>query len=195
VVESLCGRIRRTSELRWFASAILFMAALAGFQGVSAETADNSKNIERQVKAAYLFKFGNYVEWPEGTFANADTPLKIGVMDADALADDLAQMAAGHSINGRAVTIRKFRRDDPITDVNVLFIGGSSNRLTEILAALKGRPVLTVTESENALTLGSMINLVIVEGKVRFEVAPKPANLGISARLLAAAHRVLMGVS
>lgn len=187
---------RSLTELRSVALIFCVLVTLVGFQGVGAETMDRSDNTERQVKAAYLFKFGSYVEWPEGTFSTPDTPLKIGTIDADALADELAQMAVGHSINGRAVTVRKFRREDAITDINVLFIGHSSaTRLADILAMVKGRPVLTVTESENALALGSMINLIIVEGKVRFEVAPKPAVLSISARLLAAAHKVLLGVS
>jgi hypothetical protein len=184
------------TELRWLTLAFCLLATLAGFSGVSAETMDRSENTERQVKVAYLFKFGSYVEWPDGTFLNSETPLKIGFIDADPLADDLAQMVAGHSINGRLVTIRRFRREDSIADINVLFIGNSTtNRLAEILAMIKGRPVLTVTESENALALGSMINLIIIEGKVRFEVAPKPVVLGISARLLAAAHKVLWGGS
>ena len=61
----------------------------------------------------------------------------------------------------------------------MLFIGrAESGRLADILAATKGLPMLTVTESEDALALGSTINFVIIDGKVRFEVAPKTASLG-----------------
>ena len=77
----------------------------------------------------------------------------------------------------------------------MLFIGRSdSGRLAEILAAAQGRALLTVTESEEGLELGSMINFVVVEDKVRFDVAPPPAesgNLKISARLLGVARKVV----
>lgn len=164
-----------------------------------AQTGDKAEALEQQVKAAYLYKFCSYVEWPPNAFAAADSPIKIGVLGADALADELAQTVVGRTVNGRTVTVRKLHRDDPISGINVLFIGrASGSRLAEILAAAKGQPTLTVTESEGALATGSIINFVLVDGKVRFEVAPKTAltaYLNISARLLAAAYKVAAGSS
>jgi hypothetical protein len=180
------------------AVAFALLLALTGMQTAIAEPTD-SPEVERQVKAAYLYKFGSYVEWPERTFARADSPLQIGVIGADALADELAQLTAGRTVNGRPVTVKKLRRDDSTAGINVLFIGRSNaGRTAEILASVKGQPMLTVTESEDALGLGSMINFVAVDGKVRFEVAPRTAgqgNLSISARLLAAAYKVASGAS
>ena len=81
----------------------------------------------------------------------------------------------------------------------MLFIGRSDgDRPTDVLASAKGRPVLTVTESENAFALGSMINFVIVQDRVRFDVALREtemANLKVSARLLSVARKVLAGPS
>jgi hypothetical protein len=188
----------RVPVIRWLVFTCLLFAALLGYRIAEAQMVERPE-VERQVKAAYLYKFGSYVDWPERTFESTDSPLKIGVIDADALADELAQIVVGRTINGRPVTVRKLRREDSVAGFNVLFIGRSNNaRLAEILAATKGQPVLTVTESEEALALGSMINFVVVEGKVRFEVAPKTAGLGnlsISARLLAAAYKVTAGSS
>ena len=120
-------------------------------------------------------------------------------MGADALADELTQLTAGRTVNGRPVLVKKLRREDSTAGINVLFIGRSNaSRIADILAAAKGKPMLTVTETEDALDLGSMINFVTVDGKVRFEVAPKAAGLGqlsISARLLAAAYKVASGSS
>ena len=83
--------------------------------------------------------------------------------------------------------------------MQILFIGGSdAGRLSDILASTKGRPVLTVTESEDTFALGSMINFVIVDDKVRFDVALREAelaNLKVSARLLSVARKVLAGPS
>ena len=110
---------------------------------------------EYRIKAAFLYKFGGYIEWPERAFARADSPIAIGVMGADALADELAEIVAGRNVNGRPVSVRKLRAGDSIAGLHVLFIGRSdSGRLPEILAAAKGRPLLTVTESEQALDLG-----------------------------------------
>jgi len=149
---------------------------------------------EYRVKAAFLYKFGSYIEWPSGSFARADSPVAIGVMGADALADELVQIVAGRNVNGRPVRVRKLRPGDPIAGLHVLFVGRDSGRLAEILAAAKGRALLTVTESEEALELGSMINFVVVEDKVRFDIAPPPSessNLKISARLLGVARKVV----
>ena len=150
---------------------------------------------EYRIKAAFLYKFGGYIEWPERAFARADSPIAIGVMGADALADELAEIVAGRNVNGRPVSVRKLRAGDSIAGLHVLFIGRSdSGRLPEILAAAKGRPLLTVTESEQALDLGSVINFVVVDDKVRFDVALVPAEQGslkISARLLAVARKVV----
>jgi len=150
---------------------------------------------EYRVKAAFLYKFGSYIEWPDRSFARGDSPVAIGVMGADTLAEELAQIVAGRNVNGRPVLVRRLRPGDPIAGLHVLFIGRSdSGRLAEILAAARGRALLTVTESEDALELGSMINFVVVDDKVRFDVAPPPAesgNLKISARLLGVARKVI----
>src|SRR3989449_10372650 len=115
-------------------------------------------------------------------------------MGADALADELAQIVAGRNVNGRPVRVRKLRPGDPIAGLHVPVAGRDRGRLAEILAAAKGRALLTVTESEEALELGSMINFVVVEDKVRFDIAPPPSessNLKISARLLGVARKVV----
>jgi len=153
---------------------------------------------EPRVKAAFLFKFGSYVEWPSGAFVSATAPFTIGVMDADALADELATVVAGRNMDGRPVVVRKLHEGDPINGFNIIFIGKAvDGKLAGILSPMKGRPTLAVTESEGALELGSMINFVIVDGKVRFDISLQPAAAGslkISSRLLAVARKV-MGAS
>jgi len=150
---------------------------------------------EYRVKAAFLYKFGAYIEWPDGAFARPDSPVSIGGVGADALAEELAQIVVGRSVNGRPVAVRKLRPGDSIENLHILFIGRTdARRLAEILAVARGHPVLTVTESEEALQLGSVINFVVIDDKVRFDVALVPADqssLKISARLLAVARKVV----
>lgn len=184
---------------QWWLAACLLLVALTALPDVRAQHRAEQAVTERQVKAAYLAKFGNYVEWPAHSFSTPESPLKIGVLGADMLADDLAQIVAGRTINGRPVTVQKLRYGDPVVGLNVLFIGRAYNsQLAGILGTTKGAPILTVTESEDAIELGSTINFIIINGRVRFEVAPKTAGLGhlnISARLLAAAYKVAMEAS
>ena len=172
----------------------LSIGIAAGVAGPRQAQADAQAD-EYRVKAAFLYKFGSYIEWPSGSFARADSPVTIGVMGADTLADELAQIVAGRNVNGRPVRVRKLRPGDPIAGLHVLFVGrADGGRLAEILAAARGQALLTVTESEEGLELGSMINFVVVEDKVRFDIAPPPSepnSLKISARLLGVARKVV----
>lgn len=152
---------------------------------------------ETQIKAAFLYKFGAFVEWPAGALGQPGSTFIIGVMGADELAAELAQVVAGRTVQGRQVVVRKLRRDEPLAGLHVLFVGrAEAARLPEIAAAIKGQPLLVVTDSENSLSRGSMINFVEVGDKVRFDVALPPAERGhlrISARLLAVARKVVSG--
>ena len=172
----------------------LSISVLAGIATPCPSQADTQAD-EYRVKAAFLYKFGSYIEWPGGSFARMDSPLAIGVMGADTLADELMQVVSSRDVKGRSVQVRKLRPGDSIAGLHVLFIGrADSGRLAGVLAAARGRALLTVTESDNALELGSTINFVVVDGKVRFDVAPPPAESGslkISARLLAVARKVV----
>jgi hypothetical protein len=175
----------------WIWGALLL--ALSGAADCSAQPVARAG--EYQVKAAYLYKFVNYIDWPPQSFSAADDRLVIGVAGADAMAGELASVVAGRSVNGRRVTVRKLQPGDPVGGLHMLFIGEDpGTRTAEVLAAAKGQAVLIVTESEHAFSLGSAINFVVVDDKVRFDVAPRPAesvNVKISSRLLAVARRVV----
>src|SRR5258708_29175297 len=120
---------------RLLRAAALSIAIAAGVAGPRPAHADAQAD-EYRVKAAFLYKFGSYVEWPGASFARADSPVTIGVMGADALADELTQIVAGRSFNGRPVRVRKLRPGDPIAGLHVLFVSRAHNdRLAEILAA------------------------------------------------------------
>lgn len=151
-----------------------------------------STPLERQVKAAYLYKFAGFVEWPEGSFARPDAPLQIGVAGNDALADLAEQMVAGRSVNGHPIVVRKLRRGEPLAGLHILFVGAGEHA-ADLLGAARGQSLLTVTDSDDTAALGSMVNFVVAEDKLRFEVALKAVALGrlrISARMLAAAYKV-----
>jgi len=163
-----------------------------------AQPQTDARSAEVRIKAAFVYKFSDFIEWPAGAFAAADSPLTIGVVDADPLADELAQVVVRRTVQGRPVVVRKLKRGTPLAGIHVLFVGGQGGgRLTEVLAGAKGQPTLTVTEADEPAA-GSMINFVLVDQKVRFDVALPAAeagNLKISSRLLAVARKVVAGPS
>lgn len=191
--------VRRFAALPTRALAAVCLALCLVTGQASRAESDAFDSIESRVKAAYLYKFGSYVDWPQQAFPAAQAPLQIGVLDDVALADELARMVQGRSVAGRPLQIRKLKSGDSLAGLNVLFVSKSHNgRLADILSAAKALPILTVTEADNALSLGGIINFVPVEGRLRFEVSSRTAqlsHLSISARLLAAAYKVENGAT
>jgi len=146
------------------------------------------------VKAAFLYKFASFVEWPPGTFATATQPLVIGVMGNDGVASDLEQVVQGRTVDGRPLVVRRLPDNSTaIAGVHVLFIGSRRDaRLKDAINAAAG-PVLIVTEQPGALAVGSVLNFVEDEGHVRFAASLLSADarkLKLSARLLAVAQDV-----
>ena len=174
------------------AAVLLLFSALQSIPSRAQSAADAS---EYRIKAAFVCKFASYVEWPSRTFAGAEDPIVIGVIATDAIVQELARTAGSLSAEGRPLVVRKLSRADPVDGAHLVYITQSGNgHLPEILAALKGRPVLAVTESSGGTAPGSMINFVVVDDKVRFDVSPQAAEasqLKISARLLGVARAVV----
>ena len=175
------------------------LGLLLGAGLVAACRAQSAEALEYRIKAAFVCKFAGYVEWPAQVFAGPDSPIVIGVVGNDAVAYELTRTATGLTVDGRALLVRRWRRGDPVAGLHLLYIASSEGgRLAEILAAVKGQPVLVVTESSEAMPLGSMINFVVVDDKVRFDIAPQAAELSrlrISARLLGVARTLIAKAS
>jgi hypothetical protein len=89
----------------------LWLAALLALPIMAAAQSDN-RAAEVQIKAAFLYKFGEFVQWPPAAFARADAPFAIGVMAADDVAAALEQVVADRTVQGRPVVVRRLRRGD-----------------------------------------------------------------------------------
>lgn len=149
-----------------------------------------------RTKAVYLYQFGAFVAWPAKAFPAADSPVVIGLLEADALADELSMVVGGRSLQGRSVAVRKLHAGDPVAGVHVLFLGRGADTLG--MESLRGQPVLTVADTSVPAGVRSMVRFLMVDGRLRFDVslkAAEQASLGISARLLAVAHRVDTGTA
>lgn len=150
---------------------------------------------EERVKAVSVCKFLNYVEWPAAAFTGPETPYVIGVLHAEELAAELASLAAGRTVNNRAIVVRHLRAGEALAGIHVLFVGKSERLpLAQLAMQVPLQPVLLITESEGALQSGSMINFRLVDERVRFEVAVdavEKAGLKLNTRLLAVAIDVV----
>lgn len=147
--------------------------------------------LERAVKSVYLFKFGDYVEWPEGTLAEGQ-PFAIGVLGRDPLGTTLDDAVRGRTVGGRSIVVRRFDRLADVRDIHVLYISPSrAEGSEEILSALDGRRILTV--SEKLADAGAIIEFVRQESKVRFEIdaaAAQRAGLKLRSELMSLALAV-----
>jgi hypothetical protein len=163
-----------------------------------AQSADEAA-AERQIKAAFIYKFAGYVDWPDDALGAPSTPFTIGVLGAEAMAVELTQAVAGRTVQDRAVVVRKLKAGDPLGDVSILFVGQADTpRLKTLLATVPTRPMMVVTEAEGALAQGSTINFLLVDRRVRFEISlasAEKSGLRLSSRLLAVAHKVQSGGS
>ena len=152
---------------------------------------------EYKLKAVIVYKFASYVEWPPEVFEQPDSPVVIGVAGADELADELAQVVSGRTVGDRRIVVSRIGRPSSLAGLHMLFIGGPTGALTgRLLGSVKSKPVLTVTEFDDALAHGSIINLVVDNDRVRFDIAPRQAELAglkISSRLLPVARKIIGG--
>lgn len=152
-------------------------------------------SLERRVKAAFLYKFLSFIEWPEQALPPAGEPLVIGVLGAPDIADELGATLAGRTAQGRPVVARPLQPGEGRHGVHLVFIDGSQQeRLREEARAARESATLPVSEVDGALEDGAMINFLTVDGRVRFEVSLDNAHgsgITISSRLLALAYRVV----
>jgi hypothetical protein len=148
---------------------------------------------ESSVKAAFLYKFAGYIDWPASGFSGPGAPFVIGVLRDEAVASALARLVPGRSVAGHPVAVRALKPGEAARGVHLLLVGGEDPDPATIRAA-EGQGALVVTESPRGLAAGSAINFVIADGHVGFEVSMDAAQRSghrISARMLSVARRVV----
>lgn len=152
---------------------------------------------EYALKAAFLFHFAQFVEWPEGTFHDAASPLVYCTVGTDPFRGELETALKGKTLGARGFEVRHLKGAQEGQGCHLLFIGEEQKRQVAATAAqLRSAPVLLVGESEGFTKDGGMIGFMLEENKVRFEVnleASQKAGLKINARLLALAKTVIGG--
>jgi hypothetical protein len=167
---------------------IIALGVLVG-TGARGEVAD-----EYRVKAAFLYNFTKFVEWPPLAFKSPADPLVIGVLGKNPFGDALAAVVAGKTVDGRAFQVRELANAQQAAVCQIVFIGSSERkRLKLVFDAIGNAGVLTVGETDNFAAEGGIINFKIESGSVRLQinlVAARKQRLRISPKLLSLAEIV-----
>ena len=164
----------------------LLLVALVGTQAVPSLHGQHVD--EYQVKAAYLYNFAKFVEWPAGAFAASTDPIVFCVLGQNPFGRFLTEALNGKTIDSRPLGLRQISDPAQAAQCQVVFVSTSERkRLRAILEAMRGRGVLTVGECEDFTSQGGIVRFLLDEDRVRLEFnldAAASAGLKISSRLL-----------
>ena len=169
------------SLLRNISRSALLVASAGAWSG------EPANNREYEVKAAFLYNFTRFVEWPDSSFVAGDSPLLIGTYCDDPFSTMLERIVKGRTVHGRSIVVRKLETPAAARDVHLVFVCALNDAwFGRVEDAVRSSPVLTVGETDAARDLGGIIKFDRVGDKVRFEVsaaAAEQAGLRISAQL------------
>jgi hypothetical protein len=189
---ALGGIVAETPARRMSGRAVGLLGALFVLATSVMAQSPRDEPTEASVKAAFLYKFAAYVEWPARA-APADSPFVIGVTDDNAVASELEKIVPGRAIAGHPIVVRRVRRGEAPGELQAFFAGGDDPDRAAIRSAQK-QGALVVTECRDWLGAGSAINFVVAADHVGFEISLEGADrsgLRISSRMLAVARRVV----
>ncbi len=168
-----------TAWLLWFA----WLGA-----AVSGAAAPTTPSDEYKLKAVFLYNFAQFVEWPAPAFREPTAPLIIGVLGDDPFGSYLDDLVRGEKIGDHPLLVHRYNHGEECSGCHIVFICRSEAReLEKILARLKGRSLLTVSDVDTFTRQGGMVRFVTENGKVRLRInveAAKAGELTISSKLL-----------
>ncbi len=156
-----------SSVRRWWRAGrwgLVWLCALAGFALRAAEPPPG----EYQVKAVFLFNFAQFAEWPQRAFTDAKAPIVIGVLGENPFGTYLDDLLKDEKVGGRPLAVRYCRTVDEAIGTHIIFVGRSEAAQFEpILAKFKGKPILTISDTETFIRAGGMVRFGTEAGKVR----------------------------
>lgn len=147
-----------------------------------------------KIKAIFLFNFVQFVEWPEGSFSSADTPIVIGILGDDPFGPYLDETVKGETVHGHTLEVRRYRTAEEALNCHMLYISQNrAEKIEEMLSLLKGRHILTVGETTAFTKNGGMIRFIPEDKKIKIRInleSTKGEDLVISSKLLKLAEIV-----
>jgi YfiR/HmsC-like len=193
-----CSKMLRRRRFGWIAGALIACAITTLVNLVPlahSRAAQVSPATEYELKAAFLFNFIKFTEWPDDDSNKTAEPFVISVVGKDPFGAALDKVVEGETIHNRKIVVRRFARmDDLAATSQLLFISASEERnLAAIVKLLEGQAVLTISEITSFSERGGVIELKKDGSRIVFEVnvsAAKRAGLSMNAQLLKLAKAV-----
>jgi hypothetical protein len=171
--------------LRLIAAGLMCVALAVPSRAQTANSADSSEYL---IKAGFTYNFAKLMQWPANAFPQANSPIVIGILGTDPFGTTLDAVLAGKKVNARNFVVKHLKWGTDIKGCNILYVSTSeAAHLDEIFRLIKGQPILTIGQMPDFARRGGIINFIIEDDKVRFEVnveAAKQADINISSRLL-----------
>ena len=175
----------------------MFLCLIPFFSGALKPARAQTTADEYQIKAAFLYHFAQFVEWPGGALNDKDLSLNLCIFESDPHRQELRNTIEGKPVGARVLHLRLVSQQQEIQGCNILFLSrDEAGRQSGTLRGLRGLPVLTVGETANFLTDGGMIRFHLEDNKIRFDInlgASDLSHLKISSRLLLLATSVNRG--
>jgi hypothetical protein len=182
----IAGGAARVAGLRCAVRLLPFLALTVPSLPVIAQ----ATSLEWAVKAAYLVKLPPFIEWPGNAYGSASSPFNLCVAGEDPFDGTLDHDAAGQQIDGHPMAIVRLATASPATHCQMIYASGDAQFIAAVLQSVRGLPILTVTGIESDGPPGSIVNFVIKDNHVRFEIdraAASQNHLAISSKLLSIA--------
>jgi len=180
------GTDERAARSRLRSVAIVALCFWLLQPGRSARAADTT-TVQNQVKSAFILNFIQFIDWPDGTFANADEPIIIGVLEKDPMEAVMAAAVEGKSVKGRKLVVKHFAAG-AIGKCQVLYTGSlAGEQASAVVKPLAAAGVLTVGDIDSFTDIGGIVRFYIEDRKERFEInqaAAERTHLQISSKLL-----------
>lgn len=173
---------------------LVIVAGAGLFMGPPYHSLSASNPSEYEIKAAYLYNFGRFVEWPHNVLSSEAAQFTICVLGHDPFGRALDATISGEKIDGKNVVARRITKVGEAKTCRVLFVSASEDKqLSEILSSLDKLSVLTVSDIPEFVQQGGMVQFVLADKRVRFEInlaAAQQAGLNLSSELLKVATDV-----
>lgn len=185
---------KSTYAIILFIARLTFVLTCLVFAAPHTVRAESSKLNENEIKAAYLYNFAKFVEWPKTAMLRENSPLVICIVGHSPL-NEVIESLAGKSIKNHKLVIRQFSRIEDLNECHLLFINAAANRsASQILTAIAPRAILTVSDHSGFAAAGGIIEFVPTDNKIRFKINNRAAqniNLRISSHLLRLATTII----
>jgi len=195
LLKPLLKRLPKGRSVRRLGLAFCLAFCLAGGLPPGwAAAAEPPADLAAEIKAALLFNFAKFVEWPAEAFPDLSAPMTFCVYGEDSVGAGLEALIRGETLSGRRLAVRRLRDLQQVRECHLLFVSAAEKgRVSETLAALRDARVLTVGEGADFLGRGGMIRLFLEQNRMRFDInldAAEKSGLKISSKLLRLAQAV-----